>query len=78
MFMVYCVCELYCRLWPVGVTYYAITDNLHKNIDIFVLNFTLDLGPRFDTSYLDITIQEVAKFKILLKFFFGKGPSQIF
>ena len=32
-------------------------------------NLTLYVGPRSDTSYLNVTIQEVAKFKMFLKFF---------
>ena len=42
-------------------------------------HFTSNVGLRFDTSYLDVTIQEVAKFKILFKKInFKKALSRIF
>ena len=36
------------------------------NIQTFLLNFSLDIGPRSDTLYLDVTIQEGAKFNVFL------------
>ena len=47
---------------------------------LLLIYLNLDVGPRFDTSYFDVAIQEVAKFNVLLIFFlfFGKGLSHIF
>ena len=68
--------SLIVAIWPVGVTYYTFTDNI-TNMQTILLNFTLDVGPRSDNSYLDVTIQEVAKFNVFLnKFVFSeKGLS---
>ena len=56
-------------IWPVGVTYYTITKNI-TNMQTILLNFTLDVGARSDTSYLDITSEEMAKFVVFLKILF--------
>ena len=40
-----------------------------------LLNFTSNLGPRFDTSYLVFNIQEVAECNIFLKYFFLLGKN---
>ena len=64
------------------VTYYIITKNFKSfitNLQTFLLIFTFGVGSKFDSPYLYITIQEVAKFNIFLKYlFFVKGLTYIF
>ena len=48
------------------------------NLQTFILNLTFDVWIRYDNSYLDVTIQEVAKFRNSMKSLFKKNDSRIF
>ena len=52
--------------------YLKVVLEAHK---LFSLNFTFNLGPRFDHLYLNIAIQEAAKFNVFLNFFSSEKES---
>ena len=39
------------------------------NLQTFLQTFTIEVWPRFDNPYIDVTIQEIVKFNDLLKCF---------
>ena len=68
--------------------YLSLLDNLRnislkfhiENYFLLLAYLILDVGPKFDTSYFDVTIQKVEEIQYFIRifYFFGKGLPRIF